>query len=403
VRRIISRVYIAPCGIGLGHVTRSHPIGDELNKLGVETIFSSYLDGLDYARHHGLRVLEAVPISFKVAPDGTIDFKRTAATSGFSLGIRTLLRQTIREIRFIKDFNPDVVFSDSRVSSLVAAWLLRIPVVLMLNQFRIEIIKRPSTKPVSVFDRIFFLIANLGWIFVRTAIQLVWVRSRIILIPDLPPPYTISAGNISIPKKYVDKVRLIGPIVEEGAADRMQEGTKLGQRSGKPLVYAAISGPKIERQVLSRMLLEPLSQLSTECRVILSRGEPDGRPSKQILNGIEVYDWVENQDEILNACDVVISRAGHGIIMKSVAYGKRMVLIPIPDQTEQYGNARRAVSNHFAELIDQNELNAGTLRLAVLKSLASHESDGYRQRMKEAANSMHAASSACQIIVNLIH
>jgi len=79
------RVYIAPCGIGLGHITRSDPIAKELERRGNATIFSTYLDGLDYAKHNHLPTYEAVPINFKVTNDGTIDFKRTAATSGFSL------------------------------------------------------------------------------------------------------------------------------------------------------------------------------------------------------------------------------------------------------------------------------------------------------------------------------
>ena len=208
------RVYVAPCGIGLGHITRSVPIANELKRRGNEIVYSTYLDGLDFARENHLPTYEAVPISFKVTSDGTIDFKLTAATSGFSLGIRTFLRQVTREIKYLKSFRPDVVFSDSRASSLLAARLMRIPVVLMLNQFRVEIIRRPTGRRMSLFDRFFFLIANLGWLFVRTAIGLVWVRSQIILIPDLPSPYTISLGNLAIPKRYNGKVKLIGPVVD---------------------------------------------------------------------------------------------------------------------------------------------------------------------------------------------
>ena len=168
------RVYLAPCGIGLGHITRVQPIGNELNRRGVETVYSTYLDGLDYARSNSLPTYEAVPISFQVTNNGAIDFKRTAATSGFSLGIRRLLEQVVKEIQYLKQFKPDVVLSDSRASSLLAARLLRIPVALVLNQFRVEIIRRPSGRRLTPLDRIFFFIANVGWMFVRTAIQLVW-------------------------------------------------------------------------------------------------------------------------------------------------------------------------------------------------------------------------------------
>ena len=394
------RVYLAPCGIGLGHITRADPIAKELNRRGVETIFSTYLDGLEYAKHNHLRTLEAVPINFKVTSDGAIDFKMTAATSGFSLGIRRFLRQVICEIQFMKRFKPDVVMSDSRASSLIAAWLLKIPVVLMLNQFRVEIIKRPSSKKLSLFDKIFFIIANLGWVFIRTGIQLVWVRCRVILIPDLPAPYTISVGNLAIPKGYTDKVKLIGPIVSASNGIHVDKN-KLGFDLRTPLIYAAVSGPKIERQALNKALMEPLFDLSKKYNVVMSRGQPNGDFAKEISERFQIYDWIEKQDEFIRGCDIVVSRAGHGIIMKSMVYGKPMILVPIPDHTEQYGNAKRAVSIHLAELIYQSELNTKTLNEAVEKILNSAEYALTAQRVKEVAASTDAVDLACDVIMNL--
>ena len=102
------RVYMAPCGIGLGHVTRSYPIAKELSRRGIITVFSTYLDGLAYARQNDLPTFEATPINFRVTNEGRIDFKLTAATSGFSLGIRTFLRQVMRELRFMQLFKPEL-------------------------------------------------------------------------------------------------------------------------------------------------------------------------------------------------------------------------------------------------------------------------------------------------------
>jgi len=398
------RVYLAPCGIGLGHMTRSAPIAAELNRRGIETVFSTYLDGLDYARHNKLPTYEAVPINFKVTSDGTIDFKMTAATSGFSLGIRMLLRQVVREIQFLKNFRPDVVFSDSRASSLIAARMMRIPVALMLNQFSVEIIRRPSSRSLSPLDRLFFVIANIGWRFVRTAIGLVWGRSQLILIPDLPSPYTISLDNLAIPRSYNGKVKLIGPIVETHRTSKHeQEQTKrrLGFDNKMPLIYAAVSGPKVEREILARILLEALPEISRKFTVVMSRGEPSGRARLYSRNGVRVYDWIENQDDFIKASDIVVSRAGHGTIMKSLSYGKPMILVPIPDHTEQYSNARRAVSLHVAVMIDQDKLNIETLRMAVEGILGSDEYRTNSQRVMEAAASIHAVATACDLVMGL--
>ena len=398
------RVYMAPCGIGLGHITRLHPIAKELNKRGISTVFSTYLDGLEYAKRNKLPTFEAVPLNFRVTADGTIDFKMTAATAGFSLGIRTFLRQVTREIQFLKRFRPDVVVSDSRASSLVAARLLRIPVALVLNQFRVEIMRRPTGRKLSLHDRLFFFIANIGWLFIRTAIQLVWGTSQVILIPDLPAPYTISLGNLAIPNRYNRKVKLIGPMIEDyvnSATTERAARDALGFDPNRPMIYGAVSGPRIEREVLARMVLESFEQLPRGFQVVLSRGDPNGSRKCRMQGGVKVFDWLDNQDDFIRSSDIVVSRAGHGTIMKSLLYGKPMVLIPIPDHTEQIGNAHRALQLHVARIIDQNALNGEALELTIEEMLNSRE---YRMKAADVsrmAASMRAIPTACDIIEKL--
>jgi len=395
------RVYMAPCGIGLGHIARIHPIAKELNARGNITIFSTYLDGLQYARQQALPTFQAVPINFRVQEDGTIDFKMTAATSGFSLGIRRFLRQVIFEIRFMKLFKPDIVLSDSRASSLIASWLLRIPAILMLNQFRVEIIRRPSERHLSLFDQFFFLIANLGWLFVRTVIQIVWGRSQTILIPDLPAPYTISVGNLAIPKRYNGKVKLVGPIVELEKSTNVsitQLRKRLNLDSTRPIVYAAVSGPDIERKVLTRLLINALGQLATKYEIILSKGEPKGSVEPLSMNGLRIFDWLENQDEYIMASDVIVSRAGHGTIMKSLVYGKPMILIPIPDHTEQYSNARRAEALRVALIVDQSKVTGDTLDTTLHDLLTDPKYKENADRIQKKSGSMHGVRIACELV-----
>jgi UDP-N-acetylglucosamine--N-acetylmuramyl-(pentapeptide) pyrophosphoryl-undecaprenol N-acetylglucosamine transferase len=399
------RVYVAPCGIGLGHITRSVPIANELKRRGNEIVYSTYLDGLDFARENHLPTYEAVPISFKVTSDGTIDFKLTAATSGFSLGIRTFLRQVTQEIKYLRSFRPDVVFSDSRASSLLAARLMRIPVALMLNQFSVEIIRRPTGRRMSLFDRFFFFIANLGWLFVRTTIGLVWVRSQVILIPDLPSPYTISLGNLAIPKRYNGKVKLIGPVVDSPQHSMNAQAEfkhRLGFREPRLLVYAAVSGPKVERGILARRLLDSFRSLSRHYSVVLSKGNPTGERKPRRTHGTTVYDWIENQDDFIEASDVVVGRAGHGTIMKALVHGKPMILVPIPDHTEQYANARRATSLKVAQTLDQNGLNRETLQSTIKEVLQNPQYREHAIEIMKAAASMHAVDAACQAISSLV-
>lgn len=398
------RVYLAPCGIGLGHITRLHPIADELTKRGDQVVFSTYLDGLEYARRRKLPTYAAVPLNFKVTTDGTIDFKRTAATSGFSLGVRTFLKQVTSEIQFIKQFRPDVVVSDSRASTLVAARLLRIPVALVLNQFRVEIIRRPSNRKLTLFDRLFFLIANIGWLFIRTAIGLVWGGAKVILIPDLPAPNTIALGNLAIPKRYNGKVKLIGPTIENSPKpNRRNESMKreLHFDPRQPLIYGAVSGPSVERRVLASSLLHTFQLMPSMFQMVLSRGVPGGERRPRTVKHVHIFGWLDNQGDYMNACDVVVGRAGHGTIMKSLTYGKPMVLIPIPDHTEQIGNARRAAQLHVAKVIEQKALNVKTLTSAVVDLLSSDEYRRNAFEISRSARKLAPIPVACNIIEKL--
>jgi len=370
----VLRVYVAPCGIGLGHIARCEPIADALVAQGAQVVYSTYLDGLDYARRRGLPTLPTVPIGFKVKEDGTVDFKMTAATSGFSLGVRRFLRQVTAEIRNIKRFKPDVVVSDSRVSSLVAGKLMHVPVALILNQYRVEIVGKPSTRKITPVERLFFLIANVFWLFFRTLLGGVWARSDVMLIPDFPAPYTISASNLAIPKRYRRKVKLIGPVVAQELSQR-SSGSALNSSlffaCRKPIIYAAVSGPKTERIVLANLLYDALSRFPGDYEIVVSRGEPNGRSDPVRKGNLTVYDWVEDQYDLLRASSLVISRAGHGTIMKAIMLGKPMILVPIPDHTEQFGNAKRAYQLGLGEIVPQWEVTVERLLDATKRLLHS--------------------------------
>jgi len=396
---LLLKVYVAPCGIGLGHITRCEPIADALVSQGAEVVYSTYSDGLDYARRRELPTLPTVSIGFKVKEDGTVDFKMTATTSGFSLGVKRFLEQLIAEIRNIKRFKPNVVLSDSRVSSLIAGKLMGVPVALILNQFRVEIVKRPSAKKITPVERLFFLIANIFWLFVRTLLGGIWGRSDLILIPDFPAPYTISASNLAIPKRYKKKVKLIGPIVPDEMKKQPSRGAlnrSLFFATRKPLIYAAVSGPKIERTVLAGLLLESLRGFPSKYEIVISRGEPNGSSAPTRDRNLTVYGWIEDQGEVLEASSVVVSRAGHGTIMKSIMLGKPMILIPIPDHTEQSGNAKRASKLGLAEIIPQREVTTERL-LDATRRLLDSPPDGLRMLNRQTPFSEAIAIGASEI------
>lgn len=396
----MNTVYMAPCGVGLGHVSRCEPIARELDRRGVKVVFSTYLDGIEYVNRKGFTMAPTVPISFKVKPDGTVDFKRTAATSGLSIGARTILRQLTREIKNMKAYRPDLVISDSRATPIIAARLLGIPTILLLNQYRVDIIKKPTSSRMTIVDHLFFIIANLAWVLIRTLIGGVWSLSNIIIIPDLPAPHTISLGNLAIPRRYRHKVALIGPIVTVKPKDLLPQDQlkeKLGLKPDKPLIYAAISGPKVDRTFLADKLMRILETFPREYQIVLSKANPNGCKVPKKHGNMVVHDWIENEFEYLKACDLVLSRAGHGTIMKALTYGKPLILIPIPDHTEQYGNAARAMSLGVADVIPQRSLNRDILLEKVANAFNPGEHATNAQFVGKFASEFNALKNVIQL------
>ncbi len=342
------RVYFGVNGVGLGHIGRCIPIALKLIETGDKILFSTYSDACSYVERENLPLCKAPPISYVVKQDGEIDFRQTTVNPGiFSIFI--FMNQLRAEIRFMRGFNPDVVVSDSRVSTILASKLLGIPVFTLLNVYRV-IIPR---------ERRFLHLAAIADGGILTVIGKVWGMGKEILIPDFPLPYTISIYNVSIPPRRESKIRFIGPILPikpKELPDRDVIRKKLGL-DDEYLILAPISGPSQEKKYFSSIIRRILKKLPDKYRVIMSLGLPKSSEHPTQEGNMLIYDWLPNRFEVLKACDLVISRAGLGTITHAICYGKPLILIPTPSQTEQFGNANRVAELGVAKIIDQKSLN----------------------------------------------
>lgn len=344
------KVYFAPNGIGLGHVGRCVPVARRLRENGAEVVFSTYREGIGYVERENFPLIKAPPIGFQVKPDGSVDFTQTAINPGPFLATFTLLKQLNAEIRTIEGFKPDVVVSDSRASPLLAGRLLRVPGICILNQF----------QPIVPRRKRLLLLSRFADAVTLTLVGKIWTGGNTVLIPDFPQPYTISIGNLTIPKPYRKNVKLIGPILPtkpEELPAREEICEKLNLPTDRPIIFAAVSGPTAEKAFVTGVLRRILLEFPEDYEIILSLGYPSA-DSKPIRHGnVTIYKWVPNRFEYLKACDLVIGRAGHGTITQCMCYGKPMILVPTPGHTEQISNAKQAESIGVAKIVLQNRLS----------------------------------------------
>ena len=389
------RIYFSPCGIGLGHVGRSHPIAKELRQRGADILFSTYLEGFDYIKEQGFPVVPSPPLSMAADHNGSIDLRMSSVTQGIS-ALPRFLHQINVEIEYMKAYQPDVIVSDTRLSSIFAANLLGLPTAVILNQFQ-PIVPRSSHN---------FRLSKIADGVLMTLIGRGWAASDLILIPYFPEPHTISLESLRIPKPYRRLVRLVGSILprqpwDVGNSDRIRK--EVGLKQGQRLIFAAISGPQQERLPLISQLKPLLEEFPHDYKVVMSMGLPNGGSRPSSRGPLTVIPWVRNRFEYLKACDLVVSRAGHETIMQSVCFGKPQILIPTPRHTEQYGNARRAKELGVAEAIHQRDLTLERLLSLVEMILDDY---GYIERLKEinSSNSLgDGVENTVKAIGELLH
>ena len=365
------RVYFGVCGVGLGHVGRCIPVARKLLERGDEVLFSTYSDGCKYVRREGIPLCEAPPLYFAVKPDGTIDFRKTTANPGLYSTV-IILNQLKAELEFMKDFKPDFVVSDSRGSSALAAKLLSIPFVTILNLYRIRIPR----------ERRFLRLAQIADGGTFTLVGMVWNLGEEVLIPDFPPPYTLSLNNLGIPPWRESKVRLIGPVIEVKPRDlpsKEEIREKLGIGEDERLVYISISGPAPEKRYFISLMRKLVKKFPRDYRIVMSLAEPSSLEEPIREENVTIYPWVPNRFEFLKACDVVVSRAGLGTISQAIVYGKPIVLVPTPSHTEQFNNAKRTEALKLGRTLDQRKLCYEDLEAAVREML----SEPYRRRAEE--------------------
>jgi UDP-N-acetylglucosamine--N-acetylmuramyl-(pentapeptide) pyrophosphoryl-undecaprenol N-acetylglucosamine transferase len=385
-RQRLMRIYFSPNGLGLGHVSRCLPLAEDLKASGDEILFSTYREGLTFLKKTGFRYVAAPEIAHEVHKDGTIDFRLTTAKPGPFGSIHITLNQLGFEIQAIKEFDPDIVVSDSRATPILAAKLLGLPNITILNQFQVTIPRRRRLLRLAAF-------ADMG---VLTVVGRIWALSDKILIPDFPLPYTIS-WNQKIQPRYRNKIKLVGPILTTHPS-QLPSKKELRKRLGiddRPMIFAAISGPMKEKAYFEGILQQIFKKFPQDYRIVMTLGNPNFGRNIIREGDFATYHWLENRFEYLKACDLFICRGGHGSITQAMIYGKPMIIIPTPNHPEQATNSKRAAALHVAKIMDQEKLDL-QITLKTVEEILGERS--YLEKAGQIANDMKNMNAVKTIV-----
>jgi uncharacterized protein (TIGR00661 family) len=210
--------------------------------------------------------------------------------------------------KHIKEIQPDLVISDGDIHALRMANRWHFPSVYITNLIR----------PSYGFSR--FL--NPGERFTERYVK----DCDRIIVPDNPPPFTISEYNLGDLDaiRVKKKVEFVGSFI----------GTT-PVKGSETHIFAPISGPFGTRTKLTRMLLPVFKELGVKS--VVSLGMVGEKKTVQARN-CTVHSWLsqqERQEYMRNAKTIVIS-GGHITCFETVKYAKPTVCVPT--QPEQLAN-----------------------------------------------------------------
>jgi uncharacterized protein (TIGR00661 family) len=311
--------------LGLGHASRTLALGKRLEKRGHELFFFTGGRAFQLLQLEFKNVYPATPVAWYENSHGIITTASlvnilfplpvfNSEKSKFEIKSSSSMETTHRyyDLRHhLKEIKPDIIVSDGDIHALRLADRWHFPSVYITNLIR----------PTFGFSS--FL--NPGERFTERYVK----SCNKIIIPDNPPPFTISEYNIGDLDHIgiKDKVEFVGSFVD----------TKLVKGS-ETHVFAPISGPIGTRARLTQMLIPALKELGVESVVSLG---VMGEKKTVNLGNCTVHSWLSTQErqEYMQNAKLVVFSGGHITCFETVKYAKPSVCVPT--QPEQLGNGMK--------------------------------------------------------------
>ena len=389
----MQRVYLAPYGVGLGHASRLLILAENIKEPGIELRFSSFGEARNYIMSQGFECEKVPPVEFMWGRDGGFSVKTNI--NKIPQWLVNLPIQVNKEIRYLKKFNPHIIISDSRLSPLIAARILNLPKILIINQIKLLLTPRlREFKAARLFETCNGELMG-GF----------WNMSDKILIPDLPPPYTISEGTINSVKSIKSKLDYVGFItprakITENSLSKAKEVLQID--STKPLIFVHISGPMGTRIPIIMKLIEVFKK-APSLQFVFSEGKSNGKViPKKISSNMWYFEWCPYKDEIFFLSDVIIMRGGHTAISQAIQYGKPIISIPIQSHGEQLANSYKIEKLGIGKAINSKTMNQTILIDALNELICDTSYQDKVSKLMEISNKLDGIQNVKDIVLSYV-
>jgi len=378
-----SAIYAPVYGTGLGHAYRTAATLRSLASDGHIALASSWGEGLRYLESAGIPCLEVPELDVLWGDEGKMRFKDTLRN--MTAPFVRVAHQLEVEGRIIDSVRPSVVLSDSRLTPILAAKRRGLRSALILNQARIM---APRALGIA-----------------RAAIEVppaqilgsMWSAADLVIVPDLPPPYTVAEEQLRAIPQIRGKLRFAGFPVEAC------RGQPTWSPPRRPFALFAVSGPEeTKRPALLKSISAARILGGRGWSALISAARPgsSGTPVA-IGDGVYLCEWCGCIDQYIEMSDIVVARAGHTTVGKIIYYGKPGVLMPIPFHGEQESNALKAERMGIAKAILRSDMISGVELAEAVESTAS-DGAGPAARISGLARSMDFAELSASAVEELL-
>ena len=310
--------------LGLGHVSRITPLGKRLQQDGCETFFLAGGTAYELLKKEFKHASKCMPIAWYENASGIVipvsllnilfplpvfNTEKRQFEIKHSSAMEVIHRSYDLRAK-IHEFIPQMVIADGDITAIRIAAKRKIPSVYITN------LLRPNYGPMR------FMVG-------KSIADRYVSQSTKIVIPDNPPPYTISDYNIgSIQGSTLEnKIEYVGAFMNTTYVQGSDEH-----------IFAPISGPIGTRSKLLKTMLPVLQKINH--KAIISLGIP-GKKTFVKIGNCEIHSWLstdERQEAMKNARYVIFS-GGHITCFETIKYAKPSICIPT--QPEQDGNAAK--------------------------------------------------------------
>lgn len=326
------KVLIAPLDWGLGHATRCIPVIDAFLALGYHVTIAT--DG-----PHEIILREAFPdLTFLRLKGYGIRYAKKAEGFAFKMiaQIPRILYNIFREFWWLRRTNRqqefDLIVSDNRLGF----FHLKTPSVFITHQLNLQ---TPLT----------WLTSGLQWMQYR------WFKLfyTMVWVPDMEGDQNLSGvlGNPtlkpSVPVWYMNCLSRL----------KAYANTEVVEPSPQHLFLGIVSGPEPQRSIFQDLLWTEGNKINQPFKLIAGTANQAGNHAVSAYGSIVPHLGGPELAKAIENTNYIISRGGYTSLMELIPFGKPLILVPTPGQTEQVYLAKRWQEKGWALTYDQSEFH----------------------------------------------